>query len=499
MNRQIKILGIVIMVCYSALFIKLNQIQVFDASKLNDQPKNTRQQIRDFNSPRGEIVTSDGIVVANSKETKGGLRYQRVYPGGDLYAHITGYFSFRLGSTGVERVYNAELTGRTTSLQLHELSGIFADRSSEGDVILTVDSRIQQAAKDALGDLEGAVVAVEPQTGAILGMYSNPSFDPNVISSNEGSEAADVKKFLDAIEAKPLRSRAYQERYFPGSTFKVVTAAAGLESGKVTETEPDFPAVTSYTPPGTSHSISNFDGSTCGGTLFKILEKSCNSSFAQMGAEVLGPPPLIKSAEAAGFNSPVPIDLTGPVQSVFPTDFGDIIRRPEGKAPVYENTALLAQAAIGQNDVSSTPLQMAMIAAGVANGGSIMVPHVMSEIRARDGDLVSTFDKGEWRRFVTAKDAEILRRAMLGVVTDGTASSLKIPGVDVGGKTGTAQLGTVIPKSHAWIISFAGPPGGQASVAVAVIVQNVDGESGSTGGRVAGPIAKKVLEAALAR
>ncbi len=499
MNRQIKILGVVIMICYAALFAKLNQIQIFNASELNDRPENTRQQIRDFNSPRGRIVTADGAVIAKSQETKGELRFQRVYPAGELYAHITGYYSFRLGSIGVERQYNAELTGRTTSLQLHELSGIFADPSSEGDVVLTVDSRIQQVAKTALGDMEGAVVAIEPETGAILAMYSNPSFDPNVISANTGSEAAEVKKFLDAVDSKPLRSRAFQERYFPGSTFKVVTAAAGLESGEVTRTQPDFPVVTSYTPPGTSHSISNFDGSRCGGTLFAVLARSCNSSFAQMGAEVVGPGPMIKAAEAAGFNSPVPIDLPRAVESVFPTDFGDVIRRPEGKAPIYEDTAILAQAAIGQNDVSSTPLQMAMVAAGVANGGSIMVPHVMGEIQARDGDPVSTFDKAEWRRFAGEKDAKVLREAMVGVVKDGTASMLAISGAEVGAKTGTAQLGTVVPRSHAWIIGFAGQPGAKPSVAVAVIVQNVNGESGSTGGRVAGPIAKQVLEAALAR
>lgn len=499
MNRQIKILGIGIMVCYAILFAKLNQIQIFEASELNNRPANTRQQIRDFNSPRGQIVTADGIAIAKSKEVKGELRFQRVYPGGDLYAHVTGYYSFRLGSIGVERQYNSELTGRTTSLQLHELSGIFADRSSEGDVILTVDSKVQQAAKDALEGREGAVVAIEPETGSIIAMYSNPSFDPNAISANKGPEAEQVKKFLDAVESRPLRSRAFQERYFPGSTFKVITASAGLESGKVTEAAPDFPVVTSYTPPGTTHSISNFDGSQCGGTLFKILSKSCNSSFAQMGAEVLGPTPMIKAAEAAGFNSSVPIDLPRAVQSVFPTDFGSVVRRPDGKAPVYEKTALLAQAAIGQNDVSATPLQMAMVAAGVANGGSIMVPHVMSEIQARDGDPVSTFDKSEWRRFVDEKDAEILRRAMLGVVNDGTASVLQIPGLDVGAKTGTAQLGTTVPRSHAWIIGFAGQPGAKPSIAVAVIVQNVPGESGATGGRVAGPIAKKVIEAALAR
>lgn len=505
MNRQIKILGVVIMICYLAAFVKLNQIQVVEASRYNDRPENTRAQLRDFNRPRGDIVTADGQIAATSEDRRAELRYQRLSPEGDLYSHITGYYSFRLGSTGVERTYNSELTGRTPSLQLHELSGFFSDSSSEGDVVLTVRSDVQRAAKDALDALdgpgtgaEGSVVAIDPRNGDILAMYSNPTYDPNLISTNDGDQAEAVKSLLDAAPSKPLLSRAYQERYFPGSTFKVVTATAGLASGTVTETTPSYPVLTSYTPPLTSRPISNFDGNSCGGTLFPILAASCNSSFAEMAAQTLGPDPMIAAAEAAGFNDTPPIDLTRPVESVYPTDFGAVVSRPEGTAPVYEDTPALAQTGIGQNDVAATPLQMALVAAGVANQGRIMVPHVMDEVRARDGEVVDSFEDTPWRDSMSPENAEILRRGMIGVVTDGTAKNLRLPGFDVGAKTGTAQLGVEPPQSHAWIIAFGGPEGQEPTVAVAVMVQGVDGlADGATGGRVAGPIARAVLSVAL--
>lgn len=498
MSRQIKILGIVIMVCYIAAFAKLNQLQVLEASEYNDRPENTRSQLRDFNRPRGDIVSADGVVLATSEERRAELRFQRVYPEGELFAHLTGFYSFRLGSTGVERTYNAELTGRTSALQLNELSGFFSDPSSEGDVILTVRSDVQRAARDALGALTGSVVVLDPGTGAILAMYSTPTYDPNVVSGNEGETAIAAKSLLDASPDKPLLARSYQERFFPGSTFKVVTATAGLTSGIVTEEEPVYPVVQSYTPPLTNRPIFNFDRSSCGGALFAILEQSCNSSFAQMAAEQLGPDPMIAAAEAAGFNDTPPIDLTRPAASVYPTDFGEVIREPEGEAPVVDDTPALAQTAIGQNDVAATPLQMALVAAGVANEGRIMVPHVMSEVQARDGDVVSRFDQRPWRDSMEPEVAEVMRRAMVSVVERGTGRILQLPGVEVGAKTGTAQLGTTPPRSHAWMIAFAGPVGAEPTVAVAVMVQGVDGDDGLTGGRVAGPIAKTVLEAALA-
>jgi peptidoglycan glycosyltransferase len=496
-RKQIGALGVVIILCYVALFVKLNQVQVLQAADYNDRPDNTRSLQRDFNQPRGSIVTADGVVAAFSEERRDALRYQRVYPEGELFAPVTGFYSFALGATGVERTYNEELAGRTPALKLHELSGFFSDTSSEGDVVLTVRKDVQEAARDALGERRGSVVALDPRSGGVLALWSFPSFDPNAVSDNDTDRALAAKQLLDASPDKPLLARSYQERYFPGSTFKVVTAAAGLTSGTVTEAAPVYPVVTSYTPPLTSRPISNFGGAPCGGALLAILAQSCNSSFAQMAAEQTGPDPMISAAEAAGFNDTPPLDLPGAVESVYPTDYGSVVERPEGRAPVYEDTPKLAQTAIGQNDVRATPLQMALVAAGAGNEGRIMTPHVMDEIRARDGDVVARFEDGPWRDSMSPEVARTVRTAMIGVVEGGTARNMAIPGVEVGAKTGTAQLGTSPPRSHGWMIAFAGPPGQPAQVAVAVIVENLDGASEATGGTVAGPVARAVIEAAL--
>lgn len=498
MNRQIKALGAVILVCYLALFLKLNQVQVLQAQSLSDRPDNTRQLQRDFNQPRGPIVTADNVVVAQSDERGAALRYQRVYPYDELFSAIGGYYSFTLGSDGVERSYNEELAGRTASLRLHRLSGFFSDTSSEGKVSLTVRHDLQQTARTALGERSGSVVVLDPRTGAILAMWSNPTFDPNAVSNNDAKAAKAAKLFYEASPAKPLLPKAYRERYFPGSTFKVVTATAGLTSGTVTPSSPEFPVVTSYTPPGTTKAISNFDGSACGGALFTVLARSCNSSFAQMAAEVVGADPMISAAEAAGFNQVPPLDLPRPAPSAYPTDFGKVLSTPDGKAPVYEDSAKLAQTGIGQSDVRATPLQMALVAAGVGNRGEIMTPHVMSAILARDDEVVQRYRTAPWKESMTPEVAATMREAMLGVVTDGTATIMRTPGWDVGAKTGTAQLGTSPPKSHGWMIAFAAPPGQPAHVAVAVLVQDLPGVGNETGGTTAGPIAKQVLDQAIA-
>ncbi len=498
MSKQIKILGIVILVCYAALFLKLNQVQVLEAADYNSRPENTRTLQRDFNQPRGDIITADGNIAATSEERRAALRYQRVYPDGELFSAVTGFYSFNLGSDGVERTYNEQLAGRTASLKLNKLSGFFSDTSSEGDVVLTVRKDVQEVARQALGDRKGSVVALDPRTGAILALWSSPTYDPNLLSNNDAKQAKAARQLYEASPAKPLLPKSYRERYFPGSTFKVVTTTAGLTSGAVTPQAPTYPVVTSYTPPLTTRPISNFDGDPCGGTLFTVLAKSCNTSFAQMAAENLGPDPMIDAAQAAGFNDVPPIDLPRPAMSVYPTDFGSVVRRPDGQAPVYEDTPKLAQTAIGQNDVRSTPLQMALVAAGVGNGGRIMTPHVMSEVRARDGDVVEKYRISPWRDSMKSDVASTVRQAMVGVVQDGTARTMAIPGVEVGAKTGTAQLGTTPPRSHGWMIAFAGPPGESAHVAVAVLVEDLPGVSEATGGSTAGPVAKAVLQAALA-
>lgn len=504
MNRHIKILGVVILLCYFAAFVKLNQLQVVDADRLTNHPGNSRQQLRDFNRPRGDILTSDGEIIATSEERRAQLQYQRVYPHGDLYGHISGYLSFNLGSTGVESVYHDDLSGQNTTLQLREIFNIDAltsQVSTEADVVLSIQDPLQRAAREALAGQRGSVVVLNPQTGAILAMYSNPPFDPNLVSTNDGESAERNKALLELAEERPMLARTYQERFFPGSTFKIITAAAGLNGGVLTPTEPVFPNVQSFTPQLTERPISNFANSYCGGNLMEVITRSCNAAFAQMSVELIGPDGMIATAEAFGFNEAVPLDLTGMARSQYPEDFGELVSRPEDRLPIYGDEPRLAQTSIGQNDVAATPLQMALTAAGVANNGQIMTPHVMSEIRAHDGSVVRRFEPSVWKTPMQPAVAATLREAMMSVVNSGTAQMLQVPGVTVGAKTGTAQLGTDPPKSHAWMMAFAGPPNEAPTIAVAVVVEGVDEASGSnpayTGGRVAGPIARQMIEAAL--
>ncbi len=485
MTRQIRQLGIGLMACFLVLFAQLNWLTVFNADALNENPINTREILRDFSNPRGKIITADEEVIAESVPSDDQFELQRVYPHGDLFAHLTGFFSFTLGSAGVERTYNDELAGRTLGLSLQDLGDLFVDKDRVGDVTLSVRYDLQQIAAEALGEREGSVVALDPRTGEILAMVSYPSYDPNVIADHDTTAATEAQQLLDASPEKPRLARTYQERYFPGSTYKVVTATAGLRSGKVTPDEPSYPVRDSYLPPNTTRPIRNFDGDSCGGTLFQVLRQSCNSAFAQMGVDI-GPEPMIEAAEDYGFNDEPPIDLTNPTRSIFPTEF----ERDEPR---------LAQTAIGQNDVRATPLQMALVAAAVANEGRIMRPHVLQDVRDTDGNVVDRYDEGMWKEAMDPGTAQILREAMLGVVASGTATRLAVPGFEVGGKTGTAQLGTDPPRSHAWIIGFGGREGEAPSVAVAVIVEGQPELSNQTGGRVAAPIAQAVLKAALER
>ncbi|HEX4903366.1 MAG TPA: penicillin-binding protein 2 [Acidimicrobiales bacterium] len=486
MNRQIGRLGLGLIACFVLLFVQLNRVQVVDAERLKDHPQNNRAVLRDFDSPRGTVVTADEVVVAVSEPAPEGSRFERIrrYPEGDLFAHTVGWFSLNLGAAGVEDSYNSELAGRTLDLSFRSIDDLFVDRERVGDLRLTLRADAQRTARDELRDRQGSVVAIDPRSGELLAMWSFPSFDPNALSTQDLSAANDAYALLQSDTRDPLLAKTYRERFFPGSTFKVVTAAAGLESGKVTEQSPSYPTAREYVPPQTTRPLRNFGGSSCGGSLFDILRVSCNTAFAQMAVD-LGGGTMVERAEAFGFNTPPPIDLPDAARSVFPTDF-------------EQNVPALAQSGIGQNDVSATPLQMAMVAAAIANEGRVMVPTVLAEVRDDEGEVVDDPDPEEWRRAMSAPNADILRRAMIGVVEDGTARNLAIDGMEVGGKTGTAQLGTDPPRSHAWIIGFAGPPGQPASVAVAVLVEGQPGASEQTGGQVAAPIARAVMEVVLA-
>ena len=483
MTRQIRLLGVVLMLCFGVLFVQLNRLTVFEAAALNDNPNNTREILRDFTQPRGTITSADGVVLARSVPSDDRFELQREYPEGALFSAITGYYSFTLGSSGVEKTYNSELAGRTLDLSLQDIGDLFVDKERVGDLTLTVRADLQRIATEQLVQRKGSVVALDPRTGAILAMVSFPTYDPNVLADHDTQAAAAAATELNANPDKPRLSRAYQDRYFPGSTFKVVTATAGLTSGAVSADAPVYPVSNGYTAPGTSRPLRNFGGASCGGALFEVLRVSCNTAFAQMGVET-GPEAMIKTAEAYGFNKDVPIDLTNPARSNFPTDF-------------ERNLPALAQSAIGQNEVAATPLQMAMVAAAVANDGEVMAPHVLDEVRDTDGNIVDRYDEDVWTTAMDRGTAALMREAMIGVAERGTATRLQVEGFVVGGKTGTAQLGTDPPRSHAWIIGFAGPPGEAPSIAVAVVIEGQEGASEQTGGRVAAPIAQAVLQAYL--
>jgi peptidoglycan glycosyltransferase len=519
---RIRLLGAALMVLYVGLFVQLNRLQLFGAERLQEHEENTRGLVREFGQERGDIVTADGVVVAMSVPFDDDIDYRRIYPEGELYAHVTGYQSLNVAATGLERAYNDELSGRNIEQQFRSLSDLFRDRDTTADLVLTIRDDVQRVARDALGEQRGSVVAIDPRTGAVIALWSYPSFDPNPIASPDGAEANAAYEATLAEPGNPLLAKSFREIYFPGSTFKLVTGSAGVSSGLIGTADPVFPVSDAYEPIPAGAPIRNFGGSSCGGDLLEILRVSCNTAFAEMGAEWVGPQLMIEVAEDFGFNSAPPFDVPGTAESRFPTDYGarladvsfyrapdvtegepdegaeDVAVLANGDVDVYEDSARLAQASIGQNDVAATPLQMALVAAAVANDGVIMAPHVVAELRAADGSVYDRTEPSEWRRAIDRHVAAIMHSGMLHVAANGTSRNLLVPGYEVGGKTGTAQLGTDVPRSHAWIVGFAGPPGEPAEIAVAVLVEAQEGADEQTGGRVAAPIARQVLEAALA-
>ncbi len=482
MNRQIRRLGIGMLVLFLALFVQLNVVQVLRAESYNANPNNTRAVTRDFNRPRGQILAPDGAVLARSEAVEGGqFDRQRVYPEGELFGHVTGFYSFAAGFSGVEQSYNAELAGRTAP-RIEDLGSYLLDRDQTADVTLTIPPGVQRIARDQLGAQRGSVVALDPRDGSILAFWSFPSYDPTVLSQADQDGARQARELLLAAPDNPLLARAYRETFFPGSTFKVVTAAAGLANGTISVTSPSYPRSAGYVPPLTTRPVRNFGGGACGGPLVEIMRVSCNTAFARMAVD-MGAPALVDRAQAFGFNERPPIDLPSAAASSI-----------SEAASFDRNTPVLAQTGIGQNAVRATPLQMAMVAAAIANGGDVMEPHVMAEVVDDDGQVMDRFEPSVWRSATTAEVAATVRDAMVAVVADGTATRLAVPGVPTAGKTGTAQLGNGL--SHAWVIGFA--PADAPRVAVAVMVEAQEGASEQTGGTVAAPIGQAVLAAALA-
>ncbi|MCP3938587.1 MAG: penicillin-binding protein 2 [Actinomycetia bacterium] len=483
MNLRIRTVTAVLLGLYTLLFIQLNLVQLVRADDYRSHPDNTRDIVRQFSEPRGAIVTADGVVVAETVEVEGELERLREYPHGELYAHLTGYVSLNYGASGLESAFHAQLAGTDREIDLKSLSDLFVDRVRTADVVLTIDHSVQRIARAALGERNGAVVAIDTQTGAILAMYAWPTFDPNLLSSHDLDQAREDRFALVSDPEKPTRSRAFQERYPPGSTFKIVTAAAGLEEEVVTPAEPEYEVADEYLAPQTDHPITNFGDSSCGGNLTEMLRVSCNTGFAELGVQI-GADALVAMAESFGFNSTPDIELAGVVESVVPSaDFYD------------ENIPLLAQSAIGQFDVAATPLQMALVAATVANDGVMLKPHLVAEVRDSEGTLVSSTDADAAATPIEFETARELSAMLENVAANGTARSLQFDDdIAVAGKTGTAEVGES-DNTHAWIVGFA--PADEPRVAVAVFLQG-DVQTGPlTGGTHAGPVAREVMRAAL--
>lgn len=494
MNQRIRHLTVALGVLFAVLFVQLTTWQVVRRDDLVADARNNRVSLREFDSRRGAIVTADGVVVAATEkvdpaENPSEFGYQRVYPEGDLYAHITGHYTLGFGRTQVERVHNDVLVGRTPQQQLEGAGDLFSTADTSGSVHLTVVSRIQQVAREALGGREGSVVVVDPATGAVLAMYSNPSYDPNLVAAHNSGSVNAVMTQLQADPRKPLLANAYQERYMPGSTMKIVTTAIGFDTGFLT-LERVFPSERQWLPPDTTKPIRNYGQRECGGDMFEVFRRSCNIPFAQAAVEI-GPASMVAGANRFGFDERVPFDLPGAAASTFGGLAGDF----------DDSLALLAIHGFGQGGVQVTPLHMAMITASVANGGRMMTPYVVQQTRTQSGAPISTTTPSLWRTTMAPQTAGALTELMKQVVSNGTATCcFRLDnGVQGAAKTGTAQLNPEgePERSHAWITAFA--PAEAPKVAVAVFIKGVNDEvSASTGGRLAGPVAARVINTALA-
>jgi len=484
-NRPLRRVAVACLVLFGLLLINVNARQTVLAGGYRDNERNSRVIVRTYERERGSIALAGPgrPLVAKSVETQGRLKYLRTYPTNDLYAHVTGFYSLIYGRDGLEQTEDQVLSGEDPRLFVERLSDTLTGQQPRGgDVVITLQQAAQQAAYDGLKGKRGAVVALDPRTGAVLAMASAPAYDPNQLSSFEPKAIRDYRARLTADgSGDPLLNRAISQTYPPGSTFKVITAAAALQNGVTPDTQIPSPTVLDL--PQTSSDLRNFGGETCGNgttsSLADALRISCNTAFGQLGL-TLGAETLRAQAQAFGFGDN---GLAVP-ERVAESDF------PAGLDP-----APLAQSAIGQRDVRVTPLQMAMVAAGIANGGTIMKPYTVREVQAPDLTRLSLAEPESYRQAVPREVADQLRAMMETVVTSGTGTSARIPGVRVAGKTGTAQ-NSPGADPHAWFIGFA--PAQDPRVAVAVIVEN-GGNAGSeaTGGRVAAPIARAVMQAVL--
>ena len=474
MNAPLRRVAISVLVLFSLLILNINYIQVVRSDELREDGRNTRLLADEYSRERGAIVV-DGEPIAMSVPTDDRLEYLRQYPQAGLYAAVTGYYSVIYGGTGIEKAENALLAGTDDRLFVRRISDLFTGRDpSGGDVVLTLDPAVQQAAMAGLEGQVGAVVALDPTTGAVLGLASTPTYDPNVLAGHDLDAVRDAAAQLEAADPDPRSNQAISQRYSPGSIFKVIVSAAALEDGYTPETV--VPAPQTLTLPGTRTELENFNGSACDPSgqqpLIDALTISCNTAFAQLGID-LGEDAVREMAEAFGMTGErfeMPLRVEGSI-------VGDI-----------GNDAELGVSSIGQQDVQMTPMQAAMVAAAVANDGTLMKPYLVDQLLAPDLTVIDETDPEVFSEPISTGVANQLTEMMTSVVANGSGRAARISGVQVAGKTGTAENAG---PDHNWFIGFA--PADEPRIAVAVFVRN----GGGTGGDVSAPIARQVIEAYL--
>ncbi len=484
MNSQIRRLFLVVLIMFAALGLASTNIQFFQAPSLNADGRNSRSILHSAELDRGPIIVG-GQAIASSEKVEDSARYQRTYSQGPLYAAVTGYFSLvSSNSTGIEKAAESELDGDSQSLLGQRIKNLLAGSSRQGGgVTLTLDSSMQEVAAESLGTRKGAVVALNAKTGAVLAMYSSPSYDPNSLASFDSTEVQNAEEALTEDASSPLTNRAIGgNRYAPGSTFKLLTTIDLLEKGVVTpDTEMDSP--TSTTLPGTSTTVTNNESAACGSgkpTLAEAFARSCNTTFV-IASQQLTQSDLSNVTSRFGFGS----DLSIPLE-VTPSVFPDTT-----------DAAQLALAAIGQGSVQVTPLQMAMVAQTIANGGAEMKPYLIENVVDADLQVQSTTSPQKLATPISSTTASTMTDLMKGVVEQsyGTGTSMAISGIEVAAKTGTAELGDGSGKANAWAVGFA--PADDPQIAFAVLVEGDDTTPVPHGGTEAGPIARALLEAGL--
>ncbi|MFD8914066.1 peptidoglycan D,D-transpeptidase FtsI family protein [Streptomyces sp. NPDC059575] len=482
MNKTIRHASVFALLLVLGLLLRATWVQFYEGQALADDNDNRRNAIATYSRPLGDIVVA-GKAVTGSARTKGDLAYKRAYKDGELYAAVTGYASQAYAPTQLEGVY-ADLLNGTDNRLTTMMDTVTGRRADPGDVVTTIDPAVQKAGYAALDGKKGGAVAIDPKTGKILAMVSTPSYDPGQLTDANTAGSAWIRLTKDPD--KPLTNRAMRQPLPPGSTFKLVVAAAALEDGLYSDVDQRTTSPEPYIMPGTSRPLPNESASApCENASIRVaLQYSCNNVFGKLAVD-LGQDKVRAMAEKFGFNDEKLDVPARAYTSVYPSKM---------------DKAQTALSGIGQFDVTATPLQMAMVSATMANGGELVAPHVVSQLTDADGDVLKDFgrDAGS-QRIVSARTAEQLRSAMETVVRDGTGRNALIDGVTVGGKTGTAQHGENNSGTpYAWFTSYGKSDATGKEVAVAVMVEQSNAARGEVSGNgLAAPVARAMMKAAL--